>query len=120
MKRQEAAILQLNIGLYCNQACSHCHVESSPKRFEMMDWPAAEQSVRLMQNGLGSVKTVDITGGAPELNSQFKYDICFSVCMLARDAGRPMFDCGARDAGVEAAHMKATRCPLFLDFDACA
>ncbi len=72
MKRQEAAILQLNIGLYCNQACSHCHVESSPKRFEMMDRPTAEQCVRLMQDGTGSVATVDITGGAPELNSQFK------------------------------------------------
>ncbi|KAA6425155.1 MAG: Fe-S oxidoreductase [Trebouxia sp. A1-2] len=73
MKRQEAAILQLNIGLYCNQACTHCHVESSPKRFEMMDRPTAEQCVRLMQDGTGSVTTVDITGGAPELNSQFKY-----------------------------------------------
>lgn len=73
MKRQEAAILQLNIGLYCNQACSHCHVESSPKRLEMMDRSTAEQCVRLMQSGLGSVKTVDITGGAPELNSQFQY-----------------------------------------------
>lgn len=72
MKRQEAAILQLNIGLYCNQACSHCHVESSPKRFEMMDRPTAEQCVRLMQGGAGSVHTVDITGGAPELNCEFK------------------------------------------------
>ena len=72
MVRQQAAILQLNIGLYCNQACSHCHVESSPKRFEMMDRPTAEQCVRLMQTGQGSIKIVDITGGAPELNSQFK------------------------------------------------
>ena len=38
----------------------------------MMDRATAEQCVRLMQGGLGSVKTVDITGGAPELNSQFK------------------------------------------------
>lgn len=35
--RSQARILQLNIGLYCNQACNHCHVESSPKRKEMMD-----------------------------------------------------------------------------------
>ena len=73
MKRQEAAILQLNIGLYCNQACSHCHVESSPKRTEMMDRPTAEQCVRLMDAKAGSLTTVDITGGAPEMNSQFKW-----------------------------------------------
>ena len=80
MKRQQAEILQLNIGLYCNQACSHCHVESSPKRFEMMDRPTAEQCVRLLENGAGSVKTVDITGGAPELNSQFKYVTAALYC----------------------------------------
>ena len=71
MKRQEASILQLNIGLYCNQACSHCHVESSPKRTEMMDRATAEQCIRLLQSG--NAATLDITGGAPELNSQFRY-----------------------------------------------
>ena len=73
MEREEAAILQLNIGLYCNQACSHCHVESSPKRTEMMDRATAEQCVRLMQANSKALTTVDITGGAPELNSQFKW-----------------------------------------------
>lgn len=73
MKRQEAAILQLNIGLYCNQACSHCHVESSPARTEMMDRPTAEQCVRLMNAEAGFLTTIDITGGAPEMNSQFKW-----------------------------------------------
>lgn len=73
MNRQEAVILQLNIGLYCNQACSHCHVESSPKRTEMMDRPTAEQCVRLMDAKADSLTTVDITGGAPEMNSQFKW-----------------------------------------------
>ncbi|KAL3157842.1 hypothetical protein ABBQ32_012258 [Trebouxia sp. C0010 RCD-2024] len=73
MNRQEAAVLQLNIGLYCNQACSHCHVESSPNRTEMMDRSTAEQCVRLMRAKAGSLTTVDITGGAPEMNSQFKF-----------------------------------------------
>lgn len=73
LRRNPAAILQLNIGLYCNQACSHCHVESSPARHEMMDRPTAEQCVQLMANSLGTVRTVDITGGAPELNSQFRW-----------------------------------------------
>lgn len=83
MERQEAAILQLNIGLYCNQACSHCHVESSPKRTEMMDRATAEQCIRLLQSG--DAATLDITGGAPELNSQFRcaclrdLDVYFSM-----------------------------------------
>eukprot|EP00798_Chlamydomonas_sp_ICE-L_P030330 gene30330-35323_t len=69
--RKPAAILQLNIGLYCNQACTHCHVESSPKRTEMMDRKTAERCVELMKLGVadGSLSTVDITGGAPEMNA---------------------------------------------------
>jgi sulfatase maturation enzyme AslB (radical SAM superfamily) len=65
-------ILQMNIGLYCNQACNHCHVESSPKRSEMMTEDIARRCMHLMEK-TPSVKTLDITGGAPELNSQFRY-----------------------------------------------
>ena len=54
-------ILQLNIGLYCNQACNHCHVESSPKRQEMMDRTTADQCLEVLKNS-PSVHTVDITG----------------------------------------------------------
>lgn len=68
-------MFQLNIGLYCNQACSHCHVESSPRRTEMMDRATAEQCVRLMAASPETVRTVDITGGAPEMNSQFRCTI---------------------------------------------
>ena len=70
--RSQATILQLNIGLYCNQACTHCHVESSPKRTEMMDRATAKRCIELLKAS-PSIKTLDITGGAPELNSQFKY-----------------------------------------------
>ena len=70
--RAEATILQLNIGLYCNQACSHCHVESSPKRTEMMDRRTADRCLEVLRAS-PSVRTLDITGGAPELNSQFRY-----------------------------------------------
>eukprot|EP00891_Asterochloris_glomerata_P004575 jgi/Astpho2/4575/e_gw1.00067.422.1_t len=73
MRREPATVFQLNIGLYCNQACSHCHVESSPRRTEMMDRATAEQCVRLMAASPETVRTVDITGGAPEMNSQFRY-----------------------------------------------
>lgn len=70
-RRKPAEILQLNIGLYCNQACNHCHVESSPQRTEMMDAAVAERCVEILRAS-PSVKTLDITGGAPELNAQFR------------------------------------------------
>ena len=53
------------------QACSHCHVESSPLRTEMMDHATAARCVELVA-GAPSVHTVDITGGAPELNGEFR------------------------------------------------
>lgn len=74
LRRDPATTLQLNIGLYCNQACSHCHVESSPLRKEMMDRQTAERCMALLKASKGSVRTLDLTGGAPELNSQFRSD----------------------------------------------
>lgn len=71
--RKPTSILQVNIGLYCNQACSHCHVESSPRRTEKMDREVADRVLTLLDRGQGSVHTLDITGGAPELNPQFRY-----------------------------------------------
>lgn len=72
LKRKEPKILQLNIGLYCNQACGHCHVESSPLRTEMMTAETAAQCLKLLEQ-THSFTTLDITGGAPELNSNFRY-----------------------------------------------
>lgn len=65
-------LLQLNVGLYCNQACAHCHVESSPLRKEMMTEDVASKCLELLVN-TPSVHTLDITGGAPEMNSNFRY-----------------------------------------------
>jgi radical SAM/Cys-rich protein len=61
----------MNIGLYCNQACGHCHVESSPLRQEMMTAETAAQCVKLLA-ATPSITTLDITGGAPELNDSFR------------------------------------------------
>ena len=72
LKRRPASILQLNIGLFCNQACSHCHVESSPLRTEKMSHEVAEQCVRILDRS-PSVHTLDLTGGAPELNPEFRW-----------------------------------------------
>ena len=47
LDRQPTSVLQLNIGLYCNQACNHCHVESSPKRQEAMDEATALQCIKV-------------------------------------------------------------------------
>ncbi|GBF96882.1 Fe-S oxidoreductase [Raphidocelis subcapitata] len=69
--RGQARILQLNTGLYCNQACTHCHVESSPKRTEAMDAATAGRCLELLAAAPG-VHTLDLTGGAPELTPQFR------------------------------------------------
>lgn len=59
-------VLQVNTGLLCNQECVHCHVESSPRRTEMMTWETMQHVVRVASTlGCG---LVDITGGAPELH----------------------------------------------------
>ena len=74
LKRTQApTVLQINIGLYCNQACGHCHVESSPLRTEeQMATEVAAQCLELLKTS-PSIQTLDITGGAPELNQAFRY-----------------------------------------------
>ncbi|UCH38161.1 MAG: arsenosugar biosynthesis radical SAM protein ArsS [Candidatus Bathyarchaeota archaeon] len=59
--------IQVNIGLQCNQRCIHCHVEATPDRTEMMNWQIMTQIIRIARTL--DVKLIDITGGAPELNS---------------------------------------------------
>lgn len=72
-RRKVPTVLQINIGLYCNQACGHCHVESSPLRTEeAMTAATAAQCLELLKN-TPSITTLDITGGAPELNPHFRY-----------------------------------------------
>ncbi|XP_070558787.1 uncharacterized protein [Ptychodera flava] len=86
LKRKQTDILQLNIGLYCNQACNHCHVESSPKRKEMMNRRTAEKCIDLLQKS-PSIHTLDLTGGAPELCQEFRY-----LAKAGRELGRQVID----------------------------
>lgn len=72
LKKKAIQVFQLNIGIYCNQACNHCHVESSPKRQEMMSHEVARKCIDILKNS-PSILTVDITGGAPELCKEFRY-----------------------------------------------
>ncbi|XP_061182762.1 uncharacterized protein LOC133191091 [Saccostrea echinata] len=72
LNKKTIEVLQANIGLYCNQACNHCHVESSPRRKEMMSHEVAERCLNILKNS-PSIHTLDLTGGAPELLDQFRY-----------------------------------------------
>lgn len=68
--RKKLEILQLNLGYLCNLSCSHCHVNASPKRMELMD---KETIGLIFEFALkNQIKTFDLTGGAPEMNPQFR------------------------------------------------
>ncbi len=63
--------LQVNMGRLCNQSCKHCHVEAGPHRTEVMSREVVDAVLRaLAQN---DISTIDITGGAPEMNPNFEY-----------------------------------------------
>jgi radical SAM/Cys-rich protein len=62
--------VQVNAGLKCNLACHHCHVESSPKRTEEMTWETMELVLKAARKVRAA--TIDITGGAPEMNPNFR------------------------------------------------
>jgi radical SAM/Cys-rich protein len=64
--------LQVNITKLCNQACHHCHVDSSPKRTEQMSKLTVDQCLKILRQ-YDSIKKLDLTGGAPELNPHFEY-----------------------------------------------
>jgi radical SAM/Cys-rich protein len=70
--RHPVTTLQINVGWRCDLACTHCHVEAGPKRTEMMDRKAADQILTILRAS-PNVTTVDLTGGAPELNAQFRH-----------------------------------------------
>lgn len=63
-------ILQVNLGYRCNMACKHCHVGAGPQRTEAMDRETAGKVIGVL--GGQDIRTLDITGGAPELNPHFR------------------------------------------------
>ena len=65
-------IFQVNIGKMCNQTCRHCHVDAGPDRKEVMTRETMQHCLNALRNN-PSLKTVDITGGAPELNPEFRW-----------------------------------------------
>lgn len=64
-------IFQINVGRLCNQTCRHCHVDAGPDRREVMSRETMEQCLEALAKT--DIPTVDITGGAPELNPHFRF-----------------------------------------------
>lgn len=64
-------IFQINIGYMCNQVCKHCHVDAGPDRKEIMTRETMQQCLDVMEHA--KIKTLDITGGAPEMNPDFRW-----------------------------------------------
>ena len=64
-------ILQINVGYMCNQVCAHCHVDAGPDRKEIMTHETIEQILAVLQ--VNKIKTVDLTGGAPEMHPEFRW-----------------------------------------------
>ncbi|GMQ75529.1 MAG: arsenosugar biosynthesis radical SAM protein ArsS [Gammaproteobacteria bacterium] len=85
LRRGRLDTLQVNVGYRCNQSCVHCHVNAGPKRTEDMQADVAELIVRYLD--VSNISTLDITGGAPELNAQFRY-----LVREARDKGLRVID----------------------------
>jgi radical SAM/Cys-rich protein len=66
LSRDDTQILQINVGLLCNQTCGHCHLNAGPGKTEVMTRQTADQIADWA--GRVSFETIDITGGAPEMN----------------------------------------------------
>jgi radical SAM/Cys-rich protein len=70
IRRKRLDTLQVNLGYKCNQTCLHCHVNAGPNRTEMMDSTTVDQVLQVLAQR--QVKALDLTGGAPELNTHFR------------------------------------------------
>jgi radical SAM/Cys-rich protein len=70
LQRTALETLQVNLGYLCNQSCLHCHVNAGPKRTEIMDAATISNIIDFLATG--SVRVLDLTGGAPELNPHFR------------------------------------------------
>lgn len=85
IRRKALDTLQVNLGYKCNQACFHCHVNASPDRKEMMSGETIDDVIAFMQ--AAKVATLDLTGGAPEMNDHFE-----RLVVAARTAGVRVID----------------------------
>ena len=85
IRRGRLDTLQLNVGYRCNQSCVHCHVNAGPNRTEEMAADVADLALEFLERR--RIATLDITGGAPELNAHFR-----RMVTAARDMGVKVID----------------------------
>ncbi len=85
LKTDRVDVLQVNVGKLCNQTCAHCHVDAGPDRREVMSAETVAQVIELLRRH--PIPTLDITGGAPELNPGFR-----QLVREARALGRHVID----------------------------
>ncbi|MBO3115707.1 arsenosugar biosynthesis radical SAM protein ArsS [Winogradskyella sp. DF17] len=71
LKAKKLEILQINVGYMCNQVCSHCHVDAGPDRKEIMTKDTMQQCLDVIKKT--GAHTLDLTGGAPEMNPNFRW-----------------------------------------------
>ncbi|MFN2377456.1 MAG: arsenosugar biosynthesis radical SAM (seleno)protein ArsS [Candidatus Binatia bacterium] len=83
LTRETVTTVQINVGKLCNQACHHCHVDAGPKRTEIMTAATAARALELLGKADG-VATLDLTGGAPELNPSFR-DLVAGAARLGKE-----------------------------------
>jgi radical SAM/Cys-rich protein len=79
IRRKRLDTLQVNVGYRCNQTCVHCHVNAGPTRTEAMDRRTVLDVLALLE--AARVPTLDITGGAPELNPHFRFLVASARAM---------------------------------------
>lgn len=75
----DIGVLQINFGRLCNQSCRHCHVEAGPNRTEIISKEVLEMCLDILRSN--QIPTVDITGGAPEMNPHFKWFVKEAVAL---------------------------------------
>ena len=71
LRPKRLEVLQINVGYMCNQVCEHCHVDAGPDRKEIMTRETMEQCLEVIKNT--GAHTLDLTGGAPEMNPDFRW-----------------------------------------------
>ena len=71
LRPKKLEILQINLGYMCNQVCAHCHVDAGPDRKEIMTIETMQQCLEVIKKT--EAHTLDLTGGAPEMNPNFRW-----------------------------------------------
>ena len=101
LSRRRLETVQVNVGYVCNQSCLHCHVNAGPKRTESMSRATADQVLAYL--GASGAATLDLTGGAPELNPSFRHMVAGARARGVRVIDRcnltVLFEPGQEDLG---------------------